>query len=121
MTEERVRLTLRIPARIVHAIEESGEKVSPTIQRIIEEHYLSYVMAAEHIEEEPVRDEPRKPMSEMTMVCEAVQESGIDLFAAQDAGAFTSEQIDKIESIVSSKGILMSRRILVNYLERILE
>lgn len=119
MTEERVRLTLRIPARIVHAIEESGEKVSPTIQRIIEEHYLSYVMAAEHVKEEP--DEPRKPMSEMTMVCEAVQESGIDLFAAQDAGAFTSEQIDKIESIVSSKGILMSRRILVNYLERILE
>lgn len=117
MTEERVRLTLRIPARIVHAIEESGEKVSPTIQRIIEEHYLSYVMA-EHVKEEPVRDEPR---SEMTMVCEAVQESGIDLFAAQDAGAFTSEQIDKIESIVSSKGILMSRRILVNYLERILE
>lgn len=117
MTEERVRLTLRIPARIVHAIEESGEKVSPTIQRIIEEHYLSYVMAAE----EPVRDEPGKPVSEMTMVCEAVQESGIDLFAAQDAGAFTSEQIDKIESIVSSKGILMSRRILVNYLERILE
>ena len=117
MTEERVRLTLRIPARIVHAIEESGEKVSPTIQRIIEEHYLSYVMA-EHVKEEPVRDEPR---SEMTMVCEAVQESGIDLVAAQDAGAFTSEQIDKIESIVSSKGILMSRRILVNYLERILE
>lgn len=117
MTEERVRLTLRIPARIVHAIEESGEKVSPTIQRIIEEHYLSYVMA-EHVKEEPVRDEPR---SEMTMVCEAVQESGIDLFAAQDAGAFTSEQIDKIESIVSSKGILMSRRILVSYLERILE
>lgn len=117
MTEERVRLTLRIPARIVHAIEESGEKVSPTIQRIIEEHYLSYVMA-EHVREEPVRDEPR---SEMTMVCEAVQESGIDLFAAQDAGAFTSEQIDKIESIVSSKGILMSRRILVSYLERILE
>lgn len=120
MTEERVRLTLRIPARIVHAIEESGEKVSPTIQRIIEEHYLSYVMA-EHVREEPSQDEPRKPVSEMTMVCEAVQESGIDLFAAQDAGAFTSEQIDKIESIVSSKGILMSRRILVNYLERILE
>lgn len=117
MTEERVRLTLRIPARIVHAIEESGEKVSPTIQRIIEEHYLSYVMA-EHVKEEPVQNEPR---TEMTMVCEAVQESGIDLFAAQDAGAFTSEQIDKIESIVSSKGILMSRRILVNYLERILE
>lgn len=117
MTEERVRLTLRIPARIVHAIEESGEKVSPTIQRIIEEHYLSYVMI-EHVKEEPVRNEPK---SEMAMVCEAVQESGIDLFAAQDAGAFTSEQIDKIESIVSSKGILMSRRILVNYLERILE
>lgn len=117
MTEERVRLTLRIPARIVHAIEESGEKVSPTIQRIIEEHYLSYVMA-EHVKEEPVQNEPK---SEMAMVCEAVQESGIDLFAAQDAGAFTSEQIDKIESIVSSKGILMSRRILVNYLERILE
>lgn len=117
MTEERVRLTLRIPARIVHAIEESGEKVSPTIQRIIEEHYLSYVMA-EHVKEEPAQNEPK---SEMTMVCEAVQESGIDLFAAQDAGAFTSEQIDKIESIVSSKGILMSRRILVNYLERILE
>lgn len=118
MTEERVRLTLRIPARIVHAIEESGEKVSPTIQRIIEEHYLSYVMMTEHVKEEPVKNEPR---TEMTMVCEAVQESGIDLFAAQDAGAFTSEQIDKIESIVSSKGILMSRRILVNYLERILE
>lgn len=118
MTEERVRLTLRIPARIVHAIEESGEKVSPTIQRIIEEHYLSYVMMTEHVKEEPVQNEPR---SEMVMVCEAVQESGIDLFAAQDAGAFTSEQIDKIESIVSSKGILMSRRILVNYLERILE
>lgn len=117
MTEERVRLTLRIPARIVHAIEESGEKVSPTIQRIIEEHYLSYVMA-EHVKEEPVQNEPK---SEMAMVCEAVLESGIDLFAAQDAGAFTSEQIDKIESIVSSKGILMSRRILVNYLERILE
>lgn len=117
MTEERVRLTLRIPARIVHAIEESGERVSPTIQRIIEEHYLSYVMA-EHVKEEPVQNEPK---SEMAMVCEAVQESGIDLFAAQDAGAFTSEQIDKIESIVSSKGILMSRRILVNYLERILE
>lgn len=118
MTEERVRLTLRIPARIVHAIEESGEKVSPTIQRIIEEHYLSYVMVAEPVKEEQVRSEPK---SEMVMVCEAVQESGIDLFAAQDAGAFTSEQIDKIESIVSSKGILMSRRILVNYLERILE
>lgn len=118
MTEERVRLTLRIPARIVHAIEESGEKVSPTIQRIIEEHYLSYVMMTEHVREEPVQTEPR---TEMAMVCEAVQESGIDLFAAQDAGAFTSEQIDKIESIVSSKGILMSRRILVNYLERILE
>lgn len=117
MTEERVRLTLRIPARIVHAIEESGEKVSPTIQRIIEEHYLSYVIT-EHVKEEPVQNEPK---SEMTMVCEAVQESGIDLFAAQDVGAFTSEQIDKIESIVSSKGILMSRRILVNYLERILE